>query len=95
MDLLVRLRVHEHEVIAVAVEVGVRALVDEGLFQRVRGLVALVDLHPVRDAAHFELGDGRALAGMNVLRRQHDIELAILLDDVALAHIARDNRNHF
>ena len=49
---------------------------------------------PSRDAAHFQMGDGRALAGMDILRRQDEIELAFLLDDIAFAHRAGDNRNH-
>ena len=94
MDLVESLRVHEHVLIAVLIEIVEGAFVDERLFQRVGGLVALVDLHAVGDAAHLELGHRRALAGMDVLGGQHDVELAVLLDDVALADIAGDDGNH-
>ena len=53
------------------------------------------DLHAVANAAHFQMGDGRALAGMEIFRLQDDIELAVLLDDIAFAHGAGDNRNHW
>src|ERR1700733_10592325 len=40
------------------------------------------------------MGDRRALAGMDILGRQHEIELALFLNDIAFAHGAGDNRNH-
>src|SRR5262249_12896880 len=94
MDLIIGLRVHEYEMVAIAIKIGVGALVDEGALEAVGRLVALVYFHSIRDTAHLQLGDRRSLAGMDVLRRQHDIKLAVLLDDVAFADIARDNRNH-
>ena len=45
-NLLEILRVHDDIVFAVLVEIVVGALLDEGLFQRVGRLVALVDLVP-------------------------------------------------
>ena len=94
MDLIEGLRLHEHVVIAVLIQIIVGLVLDERLFEAVGGFVALVDLHAVGDAAHFELGHGRALAGMDVFCRQDDIKFAVFLDDVALADIAGDNRNH-
>ena len=84
-DLIVALRVHEVEALAVLVEEGVLAVLHEGALDLLGGAVALGDLHAVGDAAHVELGHRRALAGMDVLRRQDDIELAVEIDDVALA----------
>jgi hypothetical protein len=38
--------------------------------------------------------DRRALAGMNVFSAYDDIEFAVLLENVALANTAGDDRNH-
>ena len=80
--------------IAVMVEIGVGALVDKSLLERVGGFVALVDFHAIADAAHFKLRDRCSLAGVNVLGRENYIELSIFFDDVALADVACNNRNH-
>src|SRR6185437_12833102 len=93
VNLVERLRVHEDVVIAVLIEEVLRALLDERLLQGVGGLVALVDLHAVRDAPHFELRHRRALAGMDVLRGQNDIKLAVLLHDMPFADIACNDGN--
>ena len=84
-DLVVGLRVHEVEALAVLVEEGVLAILHEGALDLLGGAVALGDLHAVGDAAHVELGDGRALAGVDVLGGENDIELAVHVDDVAFA----------
>ena len=95
MHLVEGLRLHEHIVVAVLVEIVVIGLVlDEGLFDAVGGAQPLHGLHAVADAAHFQMGDGRALAGMDILGGQDEIELAVLLEDIAFAHGAGDNRNH-
>ena len=67
------------------------AVLDEGALDLLGGPVALGDLHPVGDPAHVELGHRRALAGMDVLGRQDDVELAVDVDDVALAERAGDD----
>ena len=87
-------RLHEHITVAVLVEIIVVVVFDEGLFDTVGGAQAFHGLHPVADAAHFQMGNGRALAGMDILGGQDEIKLAVLLDDIAFAHRAGDNRNH-
>ena len=77
--------------IAVLIEEGVFALLDDGALDLFGGLVALGDLHAVGDPAHFDLGDWRALAGMDVLRGQNDVKLSVELDDVALADRTGDD----
>ena len=55
------------------------------------GLVALRHLHAVRHAAHVDLRRRRALAGEEAFGAQNDIELTVLLDDVAFAQRAGDD----
>ena len=90
-DLLVALRVHEDVVVAVLVEVGVLAVLDEGALDLLGGLVALRRLHPVGDAAHVDLGRRRALAREEAFGREDGVELAVDLEDVALADGAGDD----
>jgi hypothetical protein len=84
-DLVVGLRVHEVGALAVLVEEGVLPVLHEGALDLLGGAVALRHLHAVRDAAHVELGHRGALAGVDVLGRQDDVEPAVDIDDVALA----------
>ncbi len=84
-DLVVVFRVHEVVPVAVLVQEVVVPLVDEGALELLGGAVALGHLHAIGDAAHVELADGRALAGMDVLGGQDHIELAVDLDDIALS----------
>ena len=67
------------------------AILDEGALDLLGGAVALGDLHPVGDAAHVELGDRGALAGVDVLGGENDIELAVEVDDVAFAERRGDD----
>ncbi len=85
------LGVHEVVALAVLVEEVVVAVLDEGALDLLGRAVALGDLHAVGDAAHVELGHRRALAGVDVLGAQDDVELAVLFDDVALAERAGDD----
>jgi hypothetical protein len=55
------------------------------------GLVALLGLHAVGNPAHIDLGRGRALAGMETLGIEDDIEFAFDLDDISLAELASDD----
>ena len=90
--LVVGLRIHEMVAVAVLVEEGEFAVLDEGALDLLGGLVAVGGLHAVRNAAHVDLGRRRALAGMEALRGQNDIELAIVaLDDIALANRTCDD----
>jgi hypothetical protein len=87
-DLVEVFRVHEMEAFAVLVEEGVVAVVDEGALDLLGGAPPLRHLHPVGDAAHVQLGDRRALAGVDVLGREDDVELALHIDDGAFAERA-------
>ncbi len=91
LDLIVGLGVHEVEAVGVFVEVVEVVVLDGRLFDLVGGLVALGNLHPVADPAHFDLADRRSLAGMDVLGGQDHVKLAVLLDDVALANRTGDD----
>ncbi len=67
-------------------QVVVVLLVEVGALHLVGRAVALGHLHAVGDAAHFQMRDGRALAGMDVLGVDDDGELAVEIEHVALAH---------
>jgi hypothetical protein len=71
------------EAFAILIKERVLAVLDMGALDLLGGAVALGHLHAVGNAAHVELGDGRALAGMDVLGGQDHVELAVLVDDVA------------
>ena len=71
------------------------ALLDIGALDLFGGAPALRDLHAVGDAAHVELGHRRALAGMDVLGGEDDVELAVLVDDLALAQRTGDDLHQF
>jgi hypothetical protein len=62
-----------------------------GTLHPVGGLPPLAHLHPVRDAAHVDLRDGRALAGVEVFRLQDDVKRVVDLHDVALAQLRCDD----
>ena len=49
---------------------------------------------PSDDAAHVDLGNGRALAGMEVLGGQNDVELAVHVENIALADGRGDDLDH-
>ncbi len=90
-DLVVAFHVHEMEAVAVLVDELVLAVLDEGALDLLGGLEAQRDLHAVGDPAHVDLGHRRALAGMDVLGRDDDLELAVDLDDVAFSERAGDD----
>jgi hypothetical protein len=87
-DLVVVFRVHEVEAFTVRVEEGEVAVVHEGALDLLGRPPAFRDLHPVGDAAHVELGHRGALARMDVVGGEHDVELAFQVDDRALAQRA-------
>ena len=66
----------------------------EGALDLLGRLIALRGLHPVREAAHVDLRGRRALAGKEALGRQHHVEPAVDLQDIALAHRAGDDSGH-
>src|SRR6202021_3919360 len=86
LDLIVVVIVHEVEAVGVLVKVIEILILDRGLLDLVRGLVALGNLYAVADSAHFDLADRSSLAGMDVLGGQNHVKLAVLLNDVALAN---------
>ncbi len=63
MDLLECRRLHENERITVLIQISVGAFVDECLFDRIGGLVSLVGLDAIGDAAHFQMRNRRAFPG--------------------------------
>ena len=79
------------EAFAVVVEELMLAVLDMGALDLLGGLVALRGLHAVADAAHVDLGGRRALAGMEALGGQDDVELAVDIKNIALADGAGDN----
>ena len=79
------------EAFAIVVEERVFAILDDGALDLLDGLVALRNLHAVADPAHVDLGGRRALAGMEALGGQNDVELAVDIENIALADRAGDN----
>ena len=79
------------EAVAVLVEELEVAVLDIGAFDLLGGLVALRHLYAVADPAHVHLGGGGALARMKAFGIEDDIELAVDLDDIALAERTGDN----
>ena len=79
------------EAFAVVVEELVLAILDDGALDLLDGLVALRNLHAVADAAHVDLGGRGALAGMEAFGGQNDVELAVDVENIALADGAGDN----
>ena len=84
-DLLIAYRLHEVEAFAILVKIVVFALIDMGALDLLGGLPALGDLVAVRDAAQIDLRRRRALAGVEVGRRQDDMKTAVDFDDIAFA----------
>ncbi|MPL82874.1 hypothetical protein SDC9_28823 [bioreactor metagenome] len=93
-DLVVGFGVHEVIAFAVLVEEVILGLVDMRLLDAVDGAPALRHLHPVRDAAHFDLGHRVALARVNVFGGEHDVENTVHIEDVALADRGGDDFGH-
>src|SRR5271157_5345421 len=79
------------EAVGVLVHVLVLAVLDEGPLDLVGGLVAQPNLHAVGNPADVHLGHRRALAGMNILHRDDDAELAVNLNDIAFSERAGDD----
>src|SRR6516165_290924 len=77
--------------VSILIKVGEIAFFNRRFFDLIGSLVALRDLYPVTDSTHFDLADRRSLAGVDVFGADNDIELAILLDDVALANRTGDD----
>ena len=79
------------EPVAILVQVGEILFLHMGAFDLLGGLVALRGLYPVADPAHVDLGGRCALAGMETLGVEDDVELAFEFDDIALAERAGDD----
>lgn len=94
MDLVEGFGIHEDKMIAFLIQVIVILVLYEGFFELIGGLVTLVDLHTVADAAHFDLSGRGTLARMEILRREDDVELAVEVDDIALTDAAGDDGCH-
>src|SRR4051794_13633963 len=88
--LVVVLRVHEVKAIGIFVQIVEVVILDGRFLNLIGGLVAFGNLHAVADAAHFDLADRCALAGMDILGGQHDVKFAVLFNDVALANRTGD-----
>ena len=67
------------------------AVLDIGRLDLLGRAVALRHLHAVRNAAHVELRHRRAFSRMDVLGEKDDIELAVLVDDIAFAKRTGDD----
>ena len=84
-DLIVVFHVHEMEAVAVLIKELVLTVLHMGALDLLGGLVTLCGLYPVADPAHVDLGGRRALAGVKAFSVENDIELAVKIDDIALA----------
>ena len=94
-ELLEGFGLHEVVALGVIVEILVFALVDVGLLDHFDGAPAADDLHAIGHAAHVDVGHRVALAGVDVFRREHDVQVAVLLDDVAFAQRRGDDLDHY
>src|SRR5438067_564693 len=95
MHLLEIVRVHEHVLIAVLVEIVERLGLDKRALDRIRRLETFRDLDPVGDPPHVDLCRRRAFARMEAFGLEHDVELAVaMFDDVALAQSACNDLDH-
>src|SRR5438046_10069121 len=95
MHLLEILRIHEHVLIAILVEIVVGLGLDESPLDGIGRLEALGNLDPVGDPPHVDLRRRRAFAGMEAFGLEHDIELSVaMLDDIALAQSACNGLYH-
>jgi hypothetical protein len=79
------------EALAVLIEELVLAILHEGPLDLVGGLVALGGFDAVADPAHVHLGGRGALAGVEALGIEDDVELAVDFDDIALAERTGDD----
>ena len=84
-DLLVALRVHEHELIAVLVDVLHLALLDVGLVERLAGAEGAVEHATGAQVLQLGAHERAALAGLHVLEVDHHERLAVELDLEAVA----------
>src|SRR5262249_12818826 len=89
--LVVMLRSHEMEAVAVLVKVLKLAVLHVGAFHLLGRLVALRHLYAVADPAHVDLGGRGTLAGVEAFGVEDDVELAVEFDDIALAERAGDD----
>src|SRR4029078_2092652 len=93
-DLVERLGMHEVETHVVFVEIIVVLFIEIGALDLVGRPVALEDLHAVADTSHFEMRDGRSLAGVNVFRVHHNGKPALEIEHIAFADRACNNFHH-
>ena len=89
MGFLVGLRVHQHEVGAVGVGVGVFLFLGGQALDGVGGAPALVGLVAGLQVAHLDLDEGAAFAGGDDLLLQHGPAAAFVLDHLAGANQVR------
>ena len=87
-ELLVRLGLHEVEVVAVAVQELDRAAVDLGPRPALARLERLLDRAALLDVAQLDPDLGRAAAHLDVVVVEDLPEVAVKLDDDALAQLA-------
>ena len=93
-DLIEGLGVHEivpHVVFVKIIEVF---FIEVGALDLIGRAVALGHLHAIGDAAHFEMGDGRAFAGVDVFRVHDDGKLSVEIEHIAFTDRACDNLDH-
>ena len=79
------------EAIAILIEVTEVVIFDVRALDLVGGLVTLRGLHAVGNPAHIHLRGRGALAGVKILSGEDDIELAVNVDDIALAERRSDD----
>jgi hypothetical protein len=79
------------EAVAVLIEVLKLAILHIGALDLLGGLIALRHLYAVADPAHVHLGGWGALAGVEALGAEHDVELSVDFNDIALAERAGDD----
>ena len=87
-ELLEGLRIHEHQVLAVPVEVLHLVLLDVRLVHLLARAEAAVDRAAVLQVAHLGAHEGAALAGLHVLEADDRVGLAVELDLESISELS-------
>ncbi len=93
VGLLIVLGVHEVVVVAVVVEEVHRDFVDDDALDRIRGAEALHEHGAGADIAQLGLDEGAQVARGTVLHGEDEVEVVVVLDDHAWAHLGGGNRH--
>ena len=93
-DLLVAVLIHEHQAIALLIEIGEIAEFEIDLLDGFGRAETLVELGAAEDGLELDLGIGAALAGLDVIDLHRDPETVLVIDDEAGADFVAVDFGH-